>query len=75
MPLEPGDYPKLDDSELLDGTVCLTVNSVTDTFNIRRFVSYRSENDTNHGGEFNMRISKKRRKTNKKWFFTHDSKL
>ena len=44
-----------------NGTVRLTVNSVTDTYNIRRLVPYTSENDTN-GGECNMRISKKRRK-------------
>ena len=45
-----------------NGTVRLTVNSVTDTYNIRRLVPYTSENDTDHGGECNMRISKKRRK-------------
>ena len=31
-----------------NGTVRLTVNSVTDTFNIRRLIPYVSENDTNH---------------------------
>ena len=45
-----------------NGTVRLTVNSVTDTYNIRRLVPYVSENGANHGGECNMRISKKRRK-------------
>jgi hypothetical protein len=45
-----------------NGTVRLTINSVTDTYNIRRLVPYRSENDINHGGECNMRTSKRRRK-------------
>ena len=45
-----------------NGTVRLTVNCVTDTYNIRRLVPYMSENTINHGGECNMRISKKRRK-------------
>ena len=45
-----------------NGTVRLTVNSVTDTYNIRRLVPYLSENDIDHGGECNMRISKRRRK-------------
>ena len=46
-----------------NGTVCLTVkNSVMDTYNIRCLISYISENNTNHGGECNMQISKKRRK-------------
>ena len=33
-----------------NGTVRLTVTSVTDTYNIRRRVPYMSVNDTNHGG-------------------------
>ena len=32
-----------------NGTVCLTVNSVMDTYNIRCLIPYMSENDTNHG--------------------------
>ena len=45
-----------------NGTVRLTVNAVTDSYNIRRIIPYRSENDINHGGECNMRTSKRRRK-------------
>jgi hypothetical protein len=44
-----------------NGTVRLTVKSVTDTYNIRRLIPYNSRN-MNHGGECNMRLSKKRRK-------------
>ena len=46
-----------------NGTICLTVNSVMDTYNIRCLVPYMPENNTNHGGECNMQISKKRRKS------------
>ena len=46
-----------------NGTVRLMVKSVVDTYNLRRLVPYHSETDLNHGGECNMRTSKKRRKT------------
>ena len=46
-----------------NGTVRLKVNSVTDTYNIRRLVPFITEtNGINYGGECNMRTSKKRRK-------------
>ena len=45
-----------------NGTVRLMVNSVVDTYNIRRLVPYHSRTDLNHGGGCNMRISKRRRK-------------
>jgi len=45
-----------------NGTVRLTVNSVTDTYNIRRLIPYNSASHSNHGGECNMRTSKRRRK-------------
>jgi len=46
-----------------NGTVRFMVKSVVDTYNIRRLVPYHSETDINHGGECNMRLSRKRRKT------------
>jgi len=46
-----------------NGTVRLMVKSVVDTYNLRRLVPYHSETDLDHGGECNMRTSKKRRKT------------
>ena len=55
---DPFEILKVNDN----GTVHLTVNSVTDTYNIRCLVPYVSENDANHAGECNMQISKKRRK-------------
>ena len=39
-----------------NGTVCLTVNSVMDTYNIRRLIPNGSENDTNHGEESNCTV-------------------
>jgi transposase InsO family protein len=45
-----------------NGTVQLMVKSVEDTYNIRRLVPYHSETDLAHGGECNMRTSKKHRK-------------
>ena len=48
---------------LENGTVRLTVNAVTDTYNVRRLMQYHSADDVNHGGECNMRTSKKRRRT------------
>jgi hypothetical protein len=44
-----------------NGTVHITVDSVTDTYNIRRLIPYHPENGINHGGECNMQTSKKRR--------------
>ena len=48
---------------LENGTVRLTVNAVTDTYNVRRLMPYHLADDVNHGGECNMRTSKKRRRT------------
>ena len=45
-----------------NGTVRLMVNSVEDSYNIRRLEPYHSETDPNHGGVCNMRISRKRRR-------------
>ena len=45
-----------------NGTVRLMVKSVEDTYNVRRLVPYHSETGIDHGGECNMRVSKKRRK-------------
>jgi transposase InsO family protein len=46
-----------------NGTVRLMVKSVEDTYNIRRLMPYHSTTDPNHGGECNMRISRKRRRS------------
>ena len=45
-----------------NGAVSIQVKSVTDTYNIRRIIPYLDPKTSNHGGECNMRISKKRRK-------------
>ena len=45
-----------------NGTVRLIVKSTEDTYNIRRLVPYVSETGLDHGGECNMRKSKKRRR-------------
>jgi transposase InsO family protein len=46
-----------------NGTVRLTVKSVTDTYNIRRLLPYYDKRTSfNHGGECSMRLSKKRRR-------------
>ena len=42
------------------GTVRLMLKSVEDTYNMR-LVPYHSETDLDHGGECNMRTSRKRR--------------
>ena len=42
-----------------NGTVRLTVNSVTDTYNIRRLIPYNSASHSYHGGECNMQTSKR----------------
>ena len=47
-----------------NGTVCLKVNAVEDTYNIRRIIPYHTSPDPDHGGECNMRTSKKKRKHN-----------
>ena len=46
-----------------NGTVSLKVKAVTDTYNIRRIIPYQDPNTSNLGGECNMRLSKKRRKS------------
>ena len=55
----PYDIEKVYDN----GTVRLTVNAVTDTYNIRRLVPFQTPDTINHGGECNMRTSRKRRRT------------
>ena len=45
-----------------NATVRLMVNSVVDTYNIRRLEPYHSNNSADHRGECNMRKSKHRRK-------------
>ena len=45
-----------------NGTVRLQVGSVTDTINIRRIQPYIETPDSIHGGECNMRLSKRKRK-------------
>mgnify|MGYP006959998310 CR=1 FL=1 len=44
-----------------NGTVRLKVNAVEDTYNIRRIIPYYVAPDPDHGGECNMRTSKKKR--------------
>jgi hypothetical protein len=44
-----------------NGTVRLRVKSVEDTYNIQQLVPYHSATDLDHGGECNMRTSRKRR--------------
>jgi hypothetical protein len=46
----------------MNGTVRLQVGSVTDTINIRRIQPYVETPDPIHGGECNMRLSKRKRK-------------
>jgi hypothetical protein len=45
-----------------NGTVRLKVNSVEDTYNIRRIIPFHAAPDPDHGGECNILTSKKRRK-------------
>jgi len=54
----PFDITQVNDN----GTVRLKVNSVEDTYNIRRIIPFHAAPDPDHGGECNMRTSKKRRK-------------
>jgi hypothetical protein len=44
-----------------NGTVCLRVNAVEDTYNIRRIIPYHTAPDPDHGGEYNMRTTKNTR--------------
>ena len=48
-----------------NGTVRLQVGAIADTYNIRRITPYLDTNNTNYGGEFNMRKSRSRRKHKK----------
>ena len=48
-----------------NGTVRLMVKSVEDTYNIRRLIPYHSGTDQDHGGECNMRTSKRNRRARK----------
>ena len=52
-----GPYPILQVND--NGTVRLKVKHVTDSYNVRRLTPY---TDIDHGGECNMRQSKRRRK-------------
>jgi len=45
-----------------NGTVRLKVNSVVDTYNIRRIIPYHSEPNFHHGGECSMQTYKRKRK-------------
>ena len=45
-----------------NGTVRLMINSVEDTYNIRRLAPYHESTDQDHGGECNMRTSRAKRK-------------
>jgi len=45
-----------------NGTVRLRVGSVTDTINIRRIEPYKKPPDSIHGGDCNMRLSKRKRR-------------
>ena len=45
-----------------NGTVCLRVKSVKDTYNIRRLIPFHAESDLDHGGECSMWTSKRHRK-------------
>jgi hypothetical protein len=45
-----------------DGTVCLMIKAVADTYNIRRIMIYHSASNSFHGGEAcNMKTSKQKR--------------
>ena len=45
-----------------NGTVRLRVGSVTDTINIHRIEPYKEATAAIHGGECNMRLSKRKRR-------------
>jgi hypothetical protein len=45
-----------------NGTVCLKVNAVENTYHIRRIIPYHSAFDPDHGGECNMGTAKNKRK-------------
>jgi hypothetical protein len=44
-----------------NGTVCLKVGAVTDTYNVRRVTPYTEPKPFNHGGKCNMWITRSRR--------------
>jgi transposase InsO family protein len=44
-----------------NGTVRLTIGSVTDTYNIRRLLPFREASSSNHGGECNMPTNRRKR--------------
>ena len=46
-----------------NGTVSLKVKAVTDTYNIRRIIPFLEPDNSSLGGECNMRLSKRRRKS------------
>jgi hypothetical protein len=45
-----------------NGTVCLKVNAVEDTYNIRRIIPYHTVPVPDHGEECNMQTAKNKRK-------------
>ena len=45
-----------------NGSACMTVNQLTDTYNIRHLIPYNSQNGPDHGGKCIMWISKIKRK-------------
>ena len=45
-----------------NGTVCLKVGAVEDTYNIHRLTPYTSATDSNHGGECSMQTRKSTRR-------------
>jgi len=45
-----------------NGTVCLRVGAVEDTYNIQRLTPYTQANDLNHGEECSMWTSKTKRR-------------
>ena len=46
----------------MNGTVRLQIGAITDTVNLRRLYPYKDASSPIHGGECNMRRSKKRKK-------------
>jgi hypothetical protein len=56
--IKPLDILKVNDN----GTVCLKVNAVEDTYNIGRIIPCHTAPDPDHGGEYNMRTAKNKRK-------------
>jgi hypothetical protein len=58
MNIGPLDIMKVNDN----GTVCLKVNAVEDTYNIKRRIPYHTATDRDHGGECNVWTAKNKRK-------------